>query len=80
MLPIPRRHAHFLFGIIQSGLTRAIAAAIASAGVAEGEAFLNHWLTSWLLSWTLMLPIVLFAAPFIRRLSVMLTRADPSHL
>jgi hypothetical protein len=79
MLPIPRRYAHFLFGIIQSGLTSAIAAAIASAGVASGGLFLNHWLGSWLLSWVLMLPVVLFAAPFIRRLTVMLTRPDPSH-
>ena len=30
MLGIPRRFSHFVFGFIQSGLTRAIAAAIAS--------------------------------------------------
>jgi hypothetical protein len=32
------------------------------------------------LSWVLMSPIVLFAASFIRRLTVILTRPDPSHL
>jgi hypothetical protein len=30
MLGIPRRYAHFVFGIIQAGLTSATAAAIAS--------------------------------------------------
>ena len=30
MLGIPRRYSHFVFGVIQSGLTSAIAAAIAS--------------------------------------------------
>ena len=79
MLPIPRRYAHFLFGIIQSGLTSAIAAAIASASVASGGLFLSYWLRSWLVSWALMLPIVLFAAPYIHRLTFMLTRSDPAH-
>jgi hypothetical protein len=30
MLGIPRRFGHFVFGVIQSGLTSAIAAAVAS--------------------------------------------------
>lgn len=30
MLGIPRHHAHYVFGVIQSGLTSAIASAIAS--------------------------------------------------
>jgi hypothetical protein len=30
MLGIPRRYVHFVFGIIQSGLTSAVAAGIAS--------------------------------------------------
>jgi hypothetical protein len=30
MLGIPRRYAHFIFAIIQSGLTSAVAAGIAS--------------------------------------------------
>lgn len=79
MLPIPRRYAHFLFGVIQSGLTSAIAAAMASAGLPAEASFFGHWLRSWLLSWILILPIVLFAAPFIRRLTTVLTRPEPSH-
>lgn len=79
MLPIPRRYAHFLFGVIQSGLTSAIAAAVASTGLPADASFVGYWLRSWLLSWLLMLPIVLFAAPLIRRLTVILTRPDLSH-
>ena len=62
MMGIPRRYGHFVCGFIQSGLTCAIAAAIAGN-------FLAHWLQSWMFSWLLMLPVILFAAPVIRRLT-----------
>ena len=76
MLGIPRRYSHFVFGVIQSGLTSAVAAAIASYPfIAEGV-FLAHWLPAWLIAWLLMVPVVLFAAPFIRRMTNALTRAD----
>jgi hypothetical protein len=73
---IPRRHAHFVFGVIQSGLTSAIAAGIASVPFFSEGSFVGHWLRSWLISWLLMLPVVVFAAPAIRRLSLALTRDD----
>ncbi len=76
MLGIPRRYAHFIFGVIQSGLTSAVAAAIASFPFLAEGFFLKHWLQSSLLSWFLMLPIVLFAAPAIRKLAQLLTRED----
>ena len=44
MLPISRRYSHFVFGVIQSGLTSALAAGIASAGYVESGSFLQHWL------------------------------------
>ena len=74
MFGIPRRYAHFVFGIIQSGLTSAVAAGIASYPFLETGGFFLHWIVSWLLSWTLMLPIVILAAPGIRRLANDLTR------
>jgi hypothetical protein len=74
MFGIPRRYAHFIFGVIQSGLTSAIAAAIASTPFLKSGGFLLHWLGSWLVSWALMLPIVIFAAPAIHRMSNALTR------
>jgi hypothetical protein len=65
-----------LYGVIQSGLTSAIAAAIASFDFLTGRSFLIHWLHSWLIAWVLMLPIVLFAAPIIRRLTLFLAQED----
>ena len=74
MLGIPLRYSHFIFGIIQSGLTSAIAAAIASLPFRVAGSFAIHWLQSWLVSWLLMLTIVIFAAPAIRRLAHAVTR------
>lgn len=74
MFGIPRQYSHLVFGVIQSGLTSAIAAAIASLPVRTMGYFLTHWLQSWLISWALMLPVVIFAAPAIRTLSYALTR------
>ena len=73
MLGIPRRYGHFVFAVIQSGMTSAIAAAIASAPFLDDSTFLIHWLGSWLVAWIVMAPIVLLAAPFIRRLVLALT-------
>jgi hypothetical protein len=79
MLGIPRRYSHFVFGVIQAGLTSLIAAGIASAPFADQGQFLTHWLLSWLISWAAMLPFVLFAAPAIRALSILLTKEEPTH-
>ena len=76
MLGIPRRFSHFVFGVIQSGLTSAIAAGIASFPMVATGTFWTNWLRSWLVAWILMLPIVLFAAPAIRSMSDFLTRED----
>jgi hypothetical protein len=76
MLGIPRRYSHFVFGFIQSGLTCAIAAAIASVPLVPSGTFVVHWLQSWLFSWVLMLPVVLFAAPLIRRLAHAVTMEE----
>ncbi|MBR0777420.1 DUF2798 domain-containing protein [Bradyrhizobium diazoefficiens] len=74
MLGIPRHYSHFVFGVIQSGLTSAIAAAIASLPLLTAGQFVMHWLQSWLVSWLLMIPVVIFAAPAIRRLAYAVTR------
>ncbi len=74
MLGISRRHSHFVFGVIQSGLTSLIAAGIASYPASTLSQFLTHWLIAWLIAWVAMLPIVILAAPGIRALSIALTR------
>lgn len=76
MLGMPRRYSHFVYGVIQSGLTCAIAAAIASFPIMAAGTFVAHWLQSWFIAWVMMLPIVLFAAPGIRNLTYILTRED----
>ncbi|HXI04914.1 MAG: DUF2798 domain-containing protein [Bradyrhizobium sp.] len=79
MLAIPRRYSHFVFGVLQSGLTCFIAAAIASRPSLATGHFLWNWTTSWLFSWVAMLPIVLLAAPAIRSLALALTREEPAN-
>ena len=79
MLGIPRRYSHFVFGAIQAGLTSLIAAGIASLSFISQGQFLSHWLLSWLISWGAMLPFVLFAAPTIRALSILLTKEEPAQ-
>lgn len=76
MLGIPRRFSHFVYGFIQSCLTCALAAAIASLPFLAAGSFVSHWVQSWLLAWLMMLPIVLFAAPAIRRLTWFLTQEE----
>ena len=73
MLRIPRRYAHFVFAVIQSGLTSCVAAATASAPFFAESSFLSHWLRSWLVAWAIMIPVVIAAAPAIRRLVHALT-------
>ena len=74
MLGIPRRYSHFVFGVIQSGLTSLIAAAIASVSLWSSGRFLSNWMISWLVAWAMMLPLVLLAAPAIRAVTLRLTR------
>ena len=76
MLGIPRRYSHFVFGIVQSGLTSLVASGIASLPAGDAMSFVGHWMISWLIAWVAMLPIVLVAAPAIRAFSLLLTREE----
>ena len=76
MPKISRRYAHFLFGFIQSGVTTAVASAVASFSFLANGAFVANWVESWLTSWALMVPVVIFAAPTIQRVTVLLTSDD----
>jgi len=77
MMLVPRRHGHFVYGALQSGLTTGVATGIASAGYAEEAMVLARWLQAWLTSWALMIPVVLFAAPVLQRLTSLVTRDEP---
>ncbi len=78
MPKIPKRYGRFLFGLIQSGFTCAIAAAIASGPLMYTGIFLGHWLKSWIFAWAVMIPFVLVITPFIRKTVDALTKEDGS--
>jgi hypothetical protein len=74
MLGIPRRYSHFVFAVIQSGMTCLVEAAIASFPMLATGHYIRNWLFSWLISWITILPVVLLGAPIIRSISLRLTR------
>ena len=76
---IPRRYGHFVFGVIQSGLTSAIAAGVASMPFFGTLEFIKNWAGSWLIAWMTTIPIVILAAPAIRRLVLALTIDSTGH-
>lgn len=67
-LRISRNHQHFAFAVIQAGLTAGIASGVANFHLIKEGMFVLYWIESWLTSWAVMVPIVLFAAPVIRRI------------
>ncbi|HEY1778927.1 MAG TPA: DUF2798 domain-containing protein [Roseiarcus sp.] len=75
MARIPRRYNQHVFGVIQSGITCALAAAVSCAPFLSDSCFTATWLKSWLTSWAAILPVVLLAAPVIRRIVDRLTAA-----
>ena len=79
MARIPRKYGHFVFGVLQAGLTTAIAAGIASLSFLGTFAFVENWLSSWLIAWTTTIPIVLLAAPGIQHLVLALTIESGDH-
>lgn len=74
---ISRRYSHFVYGAIQSGLTTSVATAVATSGYEYEAMFLLRWATAWFTSWVLMMPLVLFVAPAIQRLTSLLTCDRP---
>jgi hypothetical protein len=69
---VPRRYSHFVYGVIQSGVATGIATLVATLG-SGGMSFVSKWVSIWLTSWALMVPIVIFSAPLIQRLTLFLT-------
>ncbi len=74
---IPRRFAPFVYGIIQAGITSAVATAVATHTFAsQSMQFLIFWVGSWLIAWLCMVPVVILVAPFIQRAVLSLTRPE----
>ncbi|WP_375739507.1 DUF2798 domain-containing protein [Pseudomonas boanensis] len=76
MRKISYRYRQHAAGVIQSAITCAVAAAIASPMNLPFAALLSYWMNSWLLSWLTMLPIVVLATPWVRRLTAVLVQDE----
>ncbi len=46
----PRRHAHFVFAVIQSGCTSLVASGFGSLPLLGSAAFAPNWLRAWSVS------------------------------
>ena len=66
---ISQQYRQQVFGLLQSAVTSAIAALIASPKGMAMVAFMLNWSTTWLLTWLSMIPVVLLAAPIVRRVT-----------
>lgn len=73
--PLPLHWGLYLFGIIQSGLTTLIATGVVSSHTLKGWEFMRAWASTWPPAWCVTLPVVLLAAPVIKRIVNRLTGA-----
>jgi hypothetical protein len=77
MARLPQRYAPLVYGIVQAGITTAVAAANTTHQLTGfGMQFLSRWASAWSLSWLTMLPVVISLAPLIQRAVVALTAPD----
>ena len=75
-LKVPKKYHHLVYGVIQSGITCAVASGISSYGAVALEQYLEYWFRSWIVSWVFMLPVVVLASPYIRKLANKFTHND----
>ncbi len=71
---IPRQYGPLIYGVIQSGITTAVATGIATfSAVGVNSTALLGWGLTWIAAWITMLPVVAVIAPVIQRLVLALT-------
>lgn len=73
---IPQSYEHYLFGIMQSAITCAVATGITTYRAVDDvdKNMILEWFYSWAVAWLIMLPVVIFFAPFLRKGVRLLTR------
>jgi hypothetical protein len=65
---IPGKFAPLLFGLILSGLMSFVVSGVATLrALGMGPGFAGIWIGAWLAAWLIAFPIVLVAAPLVRR-------------
>lgn len=71
---IPKRFAPLTYGMIQSGITTAVASGIATVqALGLNWLALGAWLVAWIMAWAVMLPVVIVVSPLIQRAVLRLT-------
>ena len=71
---ISRRFAPYIYGVIQAGITTAVASGIATFSALGFIALsVPAWLVAWMIAWATMLPVVILIAPLIQRAVMRLT-------
>jgi hypothetical protein len=73
---IPQKYGHYVFGVLQSGVTCAVASAIAVFKTNDGGFQIVDWLSAWGLSWVMMLPVVFLFAPLLRKAVAKITTSS----
>ncbi|MDH4612421.1 DUF2798 domain-containing protein [Pseudomonas sp. BN102] len=73
---ITRRYRQQVFGLFQSAITCAVATLIATPKGMNLGAFALHWSGAWLMAWLSLVPVVLLAAPWIRRLTDLIVQDE----
>lgn len=74
MPKLPRRFAPLVYGIIQSGITSAVASGVATLGALGVNCLaLGAWFVAWVIAWAAMLPIVVLVSPLIQKAVLSLT-------
>jgi hypothetical protein len=74
---IPEQYGHFVFAVLQAGITTGLTAAVAAWSITRDLHFGALWLRSWRFSQVPILAVVLTAAYPIRRLVRYVTDASP---
>lgn len=70
----PRQYGPLIYGVIQSGITTAVASGIATFSALGFNAWaMKAWGLAWIFAWITMLPVVVVVAPMIQRLVMALT-------
>jgi len=65
---IPRRFEPLLFGLLLSALMSFVVSGIATLrAVGPVPSFATLWMGAWLAAWAIAFPVVLVAAPLVRR-------------
>lgn len=74
---LPARYAGVVMPFILSVLMTCVVSMISTfRGVGWGTGFIKVWPSAWALSWLIAFPILLLVLPLVRRLTMLVVRAD----